>query len=81
MRYSTNAQKLRVYNTYTDASNYERFAINWATNIMTLATEAAGTGTKRNLVLDSANRSAYIASPSATQVRDILISFGLMAAS
>jgi len=37
--------------------------------------------TKGNVILDGGNRSVYIASPSATEIRDILISHGLMAAS
>jgi hypothetical protein len=77
----TNAQTYRIYNTYTDASNYERLSIAWSANVMTIGTEAAGTGTQRNLVFSSANQSAYIASPTAAEIRDILISFGFMAAS
>jgi hypothetical protein len=48
-RRSTNAQTFRVYNTFTDASNYERAAISWATNVLTIGTEAAGTGSGRNV--------------------------------
>jgi hypothetical protein len=48
-RNGTNAQTFRLYNTYTDASNYERLACNWASNIATIRTEAAGTGTARVL--------------------------------
>ena len=46
-------------------------------------TIAGGTGSvaKGNVVLDGGNRAAYDASPSATTIRDILISHGLMAAS
>ena len=45
-------------------------------------TLGGGSGdTKGNVILDGGNRSAYIASPSATEIRDILISHGLMAAS
>lgn len=50
-RRSTNAQTLRVYNTYTDASNYERVDLTYATNVATLQSVAAGTGTVRNLAL------------------------------
>lgn len=44
---------------------------------------AGGTGSvaRGNVTLNGGNRSAYIASPSTTQIRDILISHGLMAAS
>lgn len=48
-RNGVNAQTLRVYNTFTDASNYERVAADWATtaNTLTLGAQAAGTGTLR----------------------------------
>jgi hypothetical protein len=48
-RNSTNGQTFRVYNTYTDASNYERLSAAWSGNICTLKAEAAGTGTARAL--------------------------------
>jgi hypothetical protein len=41
---STAAQTLRVYTTYTDTSNYERFAINTAAGTITLAAETLGSG-------------------------------------
>jgi len=52
-RNSTNAQTFRVYNTYTDASNYERGKIAWASNVLQIGTEKAGTGTARNLDLQT----------------------------
>ena len=53
LRRGTNAQSLRISNTYTDASNYERAVIDWATtsNVLRIGTEAAGTGTVRNIAL------------------------------
>lgn len=50
-RDGTNAQTLRVYNTYTDASNYERGVFDWGTtaNTLTIGTQAAGTGTARTV--------------------------------
>src|SRR5687767_2897613 len=33
-RNSTSAQALRIYNTFTDSSNYERFEIAWESNQM-----------------------------------------------
>lgn len=50
---SSNAQAFRLYNTYTDALNYERFGITWASNIVTLGGAVAGTGTARPLRLTS----------------------------
>lgn len=48
-RNGVNAQALRVYNTFTDASNYERATINWtdSANVFTIGTSNAGTGTAR----------------------------------
>lgn len=52
-RRTTNAQTLRVYNTWTDASNYERVALTWTGNVCYLVPQAAGTGTARLLVLQT----------------------------
>jgi len=55
-RVSTTAQTFRVYNTFTDSSNYERGVLDWGTssNVLTIGTQAAGTGTLRNLTILSA---------------------------
>jgi hypothetical protein len=50
-RNSTNAQAFRVYNTYTDASNYERGIVSWSSNELIIGTEAAGTGSTRKMRL------------------------------
>lgn len=47
-RNSTNAQTFRVYNTFTDASNYERGTFGWSGNVLVIGAEAAGTGTVRS---------------------------------
>jgi hypothetical protein len=52
-RNSTNAQAFRVYNTFTDASNYERGKFEWASNVLRIGTEKAGTGTARALELQT----------------------------
>lgn len=44
LRNSTNAQEQQWYETYTDASNYERGVIRMGSDTMTLAWETAGTG-------------------------------------
>lgn len=46
-RNGTNAQVSRLYNTYTDASNYERWSCRWDGNILKFGTEKAGTGVTR----------------------------------
>jgi hypothetical protein len=38
---------LRIYNTYTDASNYERGKIGWMGNALEIGSEVAGTGVSR----------------------------------
>ena len=55
-RNGTSAQSFQVYNTYTDASNYERAVFDWTTtaNTLTIGAKAAGTGTQRNVVHDGA---------------------------
>ena len=71
-RNSTNAQTFRLYNTYTDASNYERLSVDWTTtaNTATIGTQAAGTGTNRTFVLSSA--SAYLQFSAAGAVRVVI---------
>lgn len=80
-RNGLNAQTYNIYNTFTNTSNYERGSMRWNGNVFEIGTEALGTGVLRDLRLNSQNRSAYIALPTASEIRDILISFGLMAAS
>lgn len=48
-RNGTNAQAFNIYNTYTDASNYERGFVKWDTNVLKIGTEKLGTGTARAL--------------------------------
>jgi len=49
----TNAQTYRLYNTYTDASNYERFSLSWNSNVLNIANEANGTGTLRGIAFNA----------------------------
>lgn len=42
----------RIYNSFTDNSNYEALEIKWDTNIAFVSTVAAGTGTNRQLWLE-----------------------------
>lgn len=51
-RGGTSAQSFRLYNTYTDALNYERGHFAWSSNILELGSAAAGTGTNRTLRLN-----------------------------
>jgi len=54
-RNSTAAQTLRLYNTFTDTSNYERGFFRWNTNVLEIGAEAAGTGTIRGLKFSGGN--------------------------
>lgn len=53
LRNGTAAQAFNVYNTYTDASNYERGIFDWTTNPgnLTIGTARAGTGTAKTLLV------------------------------
>jgi hypothetical protein len=51
-RNGTNAQAFRLYNTFTDASNYERVVLGLDGTNFLLRSESAGTGTARELRLD-----------------------------
>ena len=53
-RRGTNAQTYRLYNTYTDASNYERGYLQWNSNVLELGTEGLGTGTARPVRITAA---------------------------
>ena len=48
-RNGVNAQAFNIYNTYTDASNYERGFVRWSSNRLQVGAEALGTGTQRDL--------------------------------
>lgn len=50
-RNGVNPQTFRLYNTFTDASNYERFETLWSANVLYLINTAAGTGAARELVV------------------------------
>ena len=53
MRNGTAAQSFYIYNTYTDASNYERLQLYWSSNLAYLVTNQAGTGSPRQLYIGS----------------------------
>lgn len=76
-RNSTNAQTFRVYNTYTDASNYERGVFDWSTaaNALTIGTQKAGTGATRviNFSVGNAQRVQFGA---ASATLDVGLIFG-----
>lgn len=46
-RNGSNAQTFRLYNTYTDASNYERGFMRWNSNVFEVGHDLGGTGANR----------------------------------
>lgn len=72
-RNSTNAQAFRLYNTYTDSSNYERGFVRWTSNVLEIGTEAAGTGTARDVAFKSASGKFTFPSGSITFADNITI--------
>ena len=54
LRNGTNAQTFRVYRSYTDASNYSRWAVKWNTSTAILQAEGAGTGTNGSTAFGNA---------------------------
>lgn len=50
-RNGTSAQTFRLYNTYTDGSNYERLETAWSGNVASILTQQAGTGSARGLIV------------------------------
>jgi hypothetical protein len=81
-RNSTNAQRFNLYNTFSDALNYERGKLEWASNVLRIGTEKAGTGSARALELQTdgttrltigtvTNSSAAISIPTATAFHQI----------
>ena len=59
-RNAANAQSFEVYNTYTDASNYERFESLWSGNTLFLRNISAGTGLGRNLSISTSGNAASV---------------------
>lgn len=59
LRRGTNAQSLRVYNTFTDASNYERGEFRWSSNVLQIGTFFTGSGASRALQFVVGNTSVF----------------------
>ena len=62
LRNSTSAQTFNIYNTYTDASNYEVGYLKWDSNVFELETNNAGTGGNRSIRLKAASGAIVIES-------------------
>lgn len=57
-RNGVNAQAFNLYNTYTDASNYERGALRYDGTVLGLFSQALGTGTVRNIQIGGTSDSS-----------------------
>lgn len=74
-RNGTTAQTFRVYNTYTDASNYERGTMSFDSNILSIGFQGAGTGNIQRVVRLESLGTAFIdldASANVRVYRDII---------
>ena len=58
-RNGSNGQAYRLYNTFTDASNYERGFMRWSSNVLQIGTEALGTGSARALELQTGGTTRF----------------------
>jgi hypothetical protein len=56
-RRGTTAQSHRLYNTWTNTTDFERLNFRWASNELIIDAEAGGTGTLRGIKLGSASTS------------------------
>jgi hypothetical protein len=59
LRNGANAQAFRVYNTYTNASNYERAELSWVSNVARWQSTAVG-GTVRNMEIVRGSTSHWL---------------------
>jgi hypothetical protein len=50
----TTATNQHIYRSFTDTSNYSRFALGWSSSTAVLATEGAGTGARGNIAFGTA---------------------------
>lgn len=74
---TTSPQTFRLYNTFTDASNYERAELRWTSNVCELAVTRAGTGSSRSFRIIVGGLTAQtIASGSGTTELVPIVAFG-----
>jgi hypothetical protein len=75
LRNGVNAQAFNVYNTYTDASNYERGVFDWTTNAnaLTIGTTFAGTGAARSVFINRGGSAKIVLASTGIQFGDHLL--------
>jgi hypothetical protein len=60
LRNGINPQTFRVYNTFTDASNYERATFGYSSSVLVIGPEQAGTGFARQMKLSGSGATTSI---------------------
>ena len=70
-RNGTTAQAFNLYNTFTDANNFERLAIKWASNVLLIDAEKGTTGTQRHIRIGLANTGVGLSNGTATGVYSV----------
>jgi hypothetical protein len=73
LRDGADAQKLRGYRTYTDAANYERWALQSGAGYFELAAESAGTGTANIDVRLTPKGAGLVTLPSLTMSGNLVV--------
>jgi len=76
MRRTTNPQNFNIYNTYTNASNYERLFVGWTGNQAYVVPQSLGTGVARHMNVGSNDAGADFNLRSAGSTRWIVQSTG-----
>lgn len=76
-RRGTSAQAMRIYNTFTDSSNWERGFVRWSSGEFQIGTEASGTGTQRDMRLSAGHSLALQSNGVLTLSSDLIYLYGL----
>ncbi len=68
LTFPVNSTGIALYNTADTATNYERGLLSWVSNVLTLQTKLAGSGTARNLdvIANDTNATVSLKTPSST---------------
>lgn len=72
---TVNSVGISSYNTYTNSTNYERAAFRWSSNVLKIGTEKLGSGTARDLDIqtDGVSRINISATGATTFTGDVLL--------
>ena len=70
-RNGVNAQAFHLYNSFTDASNYERGFMRFVSNVFEIGTAALGTGVLRNIKIGTTSQGVGVAGGSALSASSV----------